>query len=234
MKAVFKGTANFQDADFNRTADFVDAGFNGTAYFWDTEFNITDFIATQFNKEAHFENAQFNKRASFESSRFKEDALFENADFKSELSLTRARYDKLYIRWYNITRLAYDDAAYMSLMKNFKILGYYEDYDSCYFQYRKAHRGQPWPSVSGWEQFIRKKIDYPMELFYGYGTKPFNAFFFSLGIVLVFALFWWALGLGGPKDRTLAGLSPGEEWLDGGITDILFFIAISGTIVRAS
>jgi len=171
--------------------------------------------------------------ASFDNSRFKEDALFENADFKSELSLTRARYDKLYIRWYNITSgLVYDDAAYMSLMKNFKGLGYYEDYDSCYFQYRKAHRGQPWPAVSNWEASIRKIIDYPMELFYGYGTKPFNAFFISLGIVLIFALFWWALGLGGPKDKTLASLKEGEEWLDGDITDILGFsvtVFLSGT-----
>jgi len=29
------------------------------------------------------------------------------------------------------------NASYMSLMKNFKDLGYFEDYDSCYFQYRK-------------------------------------------------------------------------------------------------
>jgi len=171
--------------------------------------------------------------ASFNNTRFKDDALFENAYFSGKLSLSRARYNKLSIRWYNITGgLVYDDAAYMSLMKNFKDLGYYEDYDSCYYQYRIAHREVPWPAVSGWEQFIRKKIDYPMEWFYGYGTKPFNAFFFSLGIVLVFALFWWALGLGGPKDKTLASLQPGEEWLDGDITDILGFsvtVFLSGT-----
>jgi len=34
----------------------------------------------------------------------------------------------------------------MSLMKNFKDLGYYEDYDGCYYNYRVAHRKVPWES----------------------------------------------------------------------------------------
>jgi len=228
----FNDTAYFDRCMFNY-ANFGDATFNSYADFRDSKFNIADFTATQFNKEAQFDDAKFAGKVSFNSSRFKGDALFENTAFESELSLTRARYDKLFIRWHNFKGgLAYDDAAYMSLMKNFKDLGYYEDYDGCYYQYRKAHRDQPWPSVSGWEASIRKVIDNPMELFYGYGTKPFNAFFFSLVIVLLFALFWWALGLGGPKDRTLANLPPGEEWLDDDITDILGFsvtVFLSGT-----
>ena len=117
-------------------------------------------------------------------------------------------------------------------MKNFKDLGYFEDYDSCYFQYRKEHRSQPWPAVNGWEAGIRKVIDYPLEWFYGYGTKPLNAFLFSLGIITSFGGFWRALGLGGPKDRTKEGLKEGEEWLDGDITDILGFsvtVFLSGT-----
>jgi len=87
----------------------------------------------------------------------------------------------------------------MSLMKNFKDLGYFEDYDSCYFQYRREHRSQPWPAVNHWEAGIRKVIDYPLEWFYGYGTKPLNAFLFSLGIIIIFGGFWGALGLGGAK-----------------------------------
>ena len=44
----------------------------------------------------------------------------------------------------------------MSFMKNFKDVGYFEDYDSCYFQYRKAHRGVPWPALKDWEESIIK------------------------------------------------------------------------------
>jgi hypothetical protein len=231
--ARFMNSAYFEGAIFKEDANIWIAVFNGYAVFADTKFNNAYFVGTQFNKEAHFERAQFAGKASFSDVSFKEDALFDNADFNGKLSLTRARYNKLYIRWYNISGgLVYDDTAYMALMKNFKDLGYFEDYDSCYFQYRSAHRGQPWPAVSGWEQFMRKKIDYPLEWFYGYGTKPFNAFFFSLAIVLVFALFWWRVGLGGREDGTLTSLPAGEEWLDGDIADILAFSAtvfLSGT-----
>ena len=83
-----------------------------------------------------------------------------------------------------------------------------------------------------WEAGIRKVIDYPLEWFYGYGTKPLNAFLFSLGIIIIFGGFWGALGLGGPKDRTKEGLKEGEEWLDGDIADILGFsvtVFLSGT-----
>jgi len=244
MNAVFSVTSEFGSARFMNNAYFEGAVFKGDANIWiaefngyvifaDARFNNAYFIGTQFDKEAHFERTLFSGKTSFSDVSFKEDALFDNADFIGKLSLTRARYNRLFIRWYNITGgLVYDDAAYMSLMKNFKDLGYYEDYDSCYFQYRSAHRDRPWPAVSGWEQFIRKKIDYPLEWFYGYGTKPFNAFFFSLAIVLVFALFWWRVGLGGREDRTLSSLPAGEEWLDCDITDILAFSAtvfLSGT-----
>jgi hypothetical protein len=239
--AVFKGDAYFFGTGFNGEADFSDAVFNGTADFMDADFNITDFSGAQFNKEAHFENAQFAEMASFDNARFKEDALFENANFMSKLSLSKARYNKLFIRWYNITGgLAYDEAAYMSLMKNFKDQGYYEDYDSCYYNYRVAHRAVPWPSMSYLEEVVRKPIDYLLEWFYGYGTKPFNAALFSLGIVLVFALFWWRVGLGGLKDKTREilkdktdkGQEDVEDWPEGGIFDILAFSAtvfLSGT-----
>jgi len=198
-----------------------------------SRFNVSDFSATKFNKEAQFNDAQFAGTASFNNSQFTGDALFENTTFQSRLSLTRTRYDKLFIRWYNIKGgLVYDDAAYMSLMKNFKDLGYFEDYDSCYFQYRREHRSQPWPAVNHWEAGIRKVIDYPLEWFYGYGTKPLNAFLISLGIIIIFGGFWGALGLGGPKDRTKEGLKEGEEWLDGDIAGILGFsvtVFLSGT-----
>jgi hypothetical protein len=231
--STFNSNAYFLGSEFNGDAYFGEAAFNDTADFVHSKFNVSDFIATKFNKEAQFNDAQFAGIANFDNSRFTGDALFENTIFQNTLSLTRTRYDKLFVRWYNIKGgLVYDDAAYMSLMKNFKDLGYFEDYDSCYFQYRKEHRGQPWPAVNAWEAGLRKIIDYPLEWFYGYGTKPLNAFLFSLGIIISFGGFWRALGLGGPKDRTKEGLKEGEEWLDGDITDILGFsvtVFLSGT-----
>jgi len=230
----FNGTTKFDGVKFNGDADFEGAEFNRGASFSSAEFNSTDFTKSQFDKEAHFEDADFIGKTSFENAHFKEDALFENASFEDELNLIRTRYSKLFIRWHSIEKggLAYDDAAYMSLMKNFKELGYYEDYDGYYYAYRKAHRSEDWPSVPDWEEAIRKFIDYPLEWFYGYGTKPFHAFFWSLGIVLAFFFYWRWLGLGGPQDKTKESLKDGEEWLDGDLTDILGYsvtVFLSGT-----
>jgi hypothetical protein len=231
--STYNGDANFGDSTYNGTAGFGFSTYNGYADFGDSNYNsYAYFDAIKFYKDVTFDNSQFND-TDFVSSQFKGDALFENTTIQGKLSLTRTRYDKLYIRWYDITGgLVYDDAAYMTLMKNFKDLGYLEDYDGCYVQYRKEHRAQPWPGVSDWKEFIRKMIDYPLEWFYGYGKEPFNAFFISLGIVIVFAFYWRYVGLGGPKDKTKDSLKDGEEWLDGDVTDILGFsvtVFLSGT-----
>lgn len=231
--AKFNYFADFLGVDFFDNSSFVDAEFNGTAKFSGVDFNATDFSRSKFNEGANFEGAEFAGIAIFDRASFVGNAIFENADFNEKLSFTGTKYEKLYIRWINLTQgIVYDDLAYMSLMKNFKDLGYFEDYDSCYYAYRVAHRAVPWPSVPDWEETIRKAIDRPLEWFYGYGTKPFNAFFISLFLILAFAVFWWAIGISGPNDRTRASLKDGDDWLDGDITDILgysFTVFLSGT-----
>lgn len=230
----FKDNANFIFSEFNGHASFMLSEFNGSAYFWGSKFNgDAGFINDRFYRDTYFSDVVFNKDASFNGSLFKEDLIFENATFHRKLSLTRTRYEELFVRWHNIAgHLVYDDAAYMSLMKNFNGLGYFEDHDSCYFQYRKEHRAEPWPAANAGEEWLRKLIDYPLEWFYGYGTKPFNALLFSIAIVLVYALFWWRQGLGGPNDMTPSVLPGGEEWIDNDILDILgfsFTVFLSGT-----
>jgi hypothetical protein len=277
---TFSGDAYFSEAAFSGIAYFGGTTFGGDAYFRSSNFNITtNFELTEFSKNAILNDIVFKGNTSFNDSQFKEDALFENTTFRGNLSLTRARYNKLYIRWHHIKAgFTYDDAAYMSLMKNFKDLGYFEDYDSCYFQYRKEHRGQPWPLVSGVDNPIRKSIDFFLEWFYGYGTRPLNALYFSLAIIIIFGIFWKAIGLGGPDDVTgeeskvwerpddildifgfsttvfLSGtrlfIDPPDvpkikgrsrsivkkaftfERILGALFSILFFLAISGTVVR--
>ena len=267
---IIEGPVHFNGTIFQNSVDFESTIFNGTA----------NFGEDTFNKGASFNGGVFKENTSFNSSQFKGDTLFENTIFQSKLSLTKTRYDKLFIRWHNIASggLVYDDAAYMSLMKNFKDLGYFEDYDSCYFQYRKEHRGQPWPLVGGLDQPIRKGIDFFLEWFYGYGTRPLNAVYFSLAIIIFFGVFWRFIGLGGPHDVTgeeskvwekpddildifgfsttvfLSGtrlfIDPPDiprikgrsrsiikkafvlERILGALFSILFFLAISGTVVR--
>lgn len=276
------GDAEFWGAEFSGDTNFKEVRFNGSeAIFVETRFNDTaDFEEVQFDKEAYFNDAQFNGTTDFTSIWFKEDAFFENATFRGELFLTKARYNKLFIRWYNLEGgLAYDDTAYLTLLNNFKELGYFEDYDCCYFEYRKIKRSQPWLLVGDLEEtLIRKPIDWFLQVTYGYGTKPLNALFFSLGIIIGFGAFWRLIGLGRPdealdeyiladaehdsilevlafsatvflsgtrlfieppplpkiggRSRTLIRGAFILERVLGALFSILFFLAISGTVVR--
>jgi hypothetical protein len=106
----------------------------------------------------------------------------------------RTKYDKLYISWRSIKDLAYDDAAYLSLMDNFKKLGYLEDYDNSYYEYRSEHRGQNWSGgyhgMGPKEEWIRKRFDFGLETFYGYGKRPFLPLIWSIGTVIFFGVVW--------------------------------------------
>lgn len=202
-EAIFNNQVAFDSAIFNEGVQFSGTTFNDFISFRNSTINVADFNHALFSKEAYFSDAVFKGYARFNSSQFKGDALFENTTFEGKLSLTKTRYDKLYIRWYAIKGgLIFDDAAYMSLMNNFRELGYFEDYDSCYVQYRKEHRGHPWPLVGGVAEPIMKCFDFFLEWFYGYGTRPLNAIGFSFAIIIVFGIIWKAIGLGGPNDLT--------------------------------
>jgi hypothetical protein len=206
----FNGTAYFWGLSFNGTADFAGMSFNDDAYFWSSSFNESDFSSTQFNKQVSFDDCRFTGPTSFNSTRFKEDASFESADFNGILYLDRAKYDKMYISWKNIKELGYDDAAYLTLLENFKKLGYFEDYDACYYEYRRLHRDQDWSggyhAMHPAEEYARKRIDALLDVFYGYGKKPLWPLLWSAGTVLVFGIIWSASGMNGRRGKNGRGI----------------------------
>ena len=116
------------------------------------------------------------------------------------------------------------------MLKNFKDLGYFEDYDSCYFEYRKERRCHPWSLVGDVkETAIRKPIDWFLQIAYGYGTKPLNALLFSLGTISAFGVFWCSIGLGRP------GEAPDEYSLaDARLDDLLEVLAFNVEVVAFS
>jgi hypothetical protein len=163
----------------------------------------------------------------FDGSQFKADAHFEGADFNCTLylPLTKYEYGMLYIRWHSIKNLDYDDAAYLSLLENFKKLGYTEDYDNCYYEYRKEHRGRDWNGKyhrMHWvEEWVRKRIEGVLEVTYGYGKKPLYPLIWSIGVVLLFGAFWSTVRIkdneySTARDQTLDGypLKPGKWYRD--------------------
>jgi len=201
----FNGTAYFGESDFNSDASFRGSDFNGGANFGESDFNNSDFSSAQFNRPVTFDDANFSNFTSFQSSRFKEDALFEGTVFDGTLFLNRAKYDRLYIRWKNIRELGYDDAAYLTLLENFKKLGYVEDYDACYYEYRRLHRDQSWSgkyhAMHPWEEWLRKRIDLGLDAFYGYGKKPILPLIWSAATILFFGLIWRKAGVDGRRGK---------------------------------
>ncbi len=214
----FNGNANFGSSAFNGSVSFLSSAFNGSVSFWSSAFNgYADFessafngdayfAAVKFNKEAAFDDSQFNNTTSFNSSRFKEDAFFEGSDFNCTIYLIRTKYEKMFIRWRSIKDLAYDDAAYLLLMENFKKLGYIEDYDNCYYEYRKEHRDQDWGGkyhgMGPAEEWIRKRIDAGLEIFYGYGKKPLYPLIWAISTVLLFGIVWRIGGMKAHNNRS--------------------------------
>ena len=201
----FNGDTSFEDSAFNDDAYFRGSIFNGTANFGNSDFNISDFSSAQFNGQAIFNDANFSNSTNFCSSRFREDALFEGAVFDGPIYLTRTKYDRLYIRWNSIKELGYDDAAYLTLLENFKKLGYVEDYDACYYEYRRLHLDQPWSgryhAMHPSEEWLRKKIDLGLQAFYGYGKKSIWPLLWSAGTILLFGLIWRRAGVDGGRGR---------------------------------
>ncbi|OPY46394.1 MAG: hypothetical protein A4E47_00598 [Methanosaeta sp. PtaU1.Bin028] len=192
----FKGDAPFDFVTFSRLAIFRAATFNGKAYFWRVKFNgNTSFFETTFSDDSDFRGAIFNRSVSFEDGRFKSRALFERSQFLGNLNLKGLEYDKLYVRWFNITELSFDDTAYLKLIENFRMLGYYSDADQCYVSYRIQNR-QNLP-------LYYRPIDWLLWILYGYGTMPELPFIWSLlVIVLCGGFFYFTADIETPDKKT--------------------------------
>lgn len=227
----FKESAIFNDVEFKDTAFFRDTNFEGTADFENSDFwGDVVFKGCIFNRSAYFGLSKFHQSADFSGAKFKEsaeflrvpfqglvsnfnetqfngDVSFEDATFSGCLYLTKTKFNKMYIRWNNINKLGYDDAAYMALLENFKKLGMLDDADSCYYEYRKEHRYQNWTStvqtgmLGTLDQPFRKTIDYFLDKLYAYGVDPLRPIMYSVIIIFLCAFLWWIVGLGKLFDR---------------------------------
>jgi hypothetical protein len=208
----FAGDAHFESSTFNGNSSFVLSSFNRTADFSSSVFkNATSFISCSFDKEANFNDVMFKNKSSFNRSQFKGDALFNDAFFNGTLYLTRTKYDKIYIKWDNITDLAYDESAYQLLIENFKKLGFNKDADNCYYEFRRdqlLHWGTPDDSTGvlietgrylnreliyeyGLGDKLMHALDFGALVFYGYGKRPLYPLTWSIITVILFGIAWW-------------------------------------------
>lgn len=213
--AEFNGPADFSWSEFNRS-NYLGSKFNAGALFWRSTFNSAAFFReVEFNEEANFLDSRFNKLADFREAKFNSIVNFESAKFKNSLSfrstqfsndaffigaqiknldLSLAKYEKLYLHWGSIGDLIYNanygDTTYELLMANFRNLGFFSDFDNCYYQFRIErflHR-----------DFLSDPLGYLLDLgawiLYGFGKKPLYPLFWSMGIVLAFGVIWCGIG----------------------------------------
>jgi uncharacterized protein YjbI with pentapeptide repeats len=183
---AYFGTQNDRTtgANFGGFADFQCSRFNGMTYF--------DYAI--FQKEVTFANSLFKGRTDFYGSQFKDDALFKHTDFSGIVNFTRTKYNKLYIRWASINnhgKLEYDDAAYLSLIQNFKALGLFGDADDCYYKYRETNFFEGDASNIN----LYRILDGAALILYGYGVEPLYTLICASALVLLFWLIYLKLDL---------------------------------------
>jgi hypothetical protein len=183
----------FSDSNFNNNANFFKAKLGNFAYFKNSRFNRkvdfrssnlcnADFSNSEFKSTADFSDSSLVQVISFNNSYFT-DAFFEGANLNCTLYLNRIKYDRFYIRWDAINILAYDDAVYLSLIENFKKLGYFDDAKDCYYKYSILKTAQ--------KSIFSRLIDYIIWASCGYGVKPEYSIYSGCFIFLLFGIVYF-------------------------------------------
>jgi len=194
--AYFFGKSNFESAEFQKEAYFDFAQFYGSTRLVNVEFHgevrfdnahffeDANFAISNFQKYAYF-STQFSKHLDLYHVRFHDVANFGAARFNenSKIKLNQAEFAKLYVDWAHFKdHLIYDleggEPVYLALIENFRDLGWFEDADDCYYEYRKAkmiENGRPYWS---------KLYDYVALLSCGYGVRPNFTIVCILGTIL--------------------------------------------------
>jgi uncharacterized protein YjbI with pentapeptide repeats len=213
--AIFNDSADFGFTNFSQDVDFSQATFHNDANFEKSVFwAYANFADARF-KDANFWQSTFRGDADFDEAQFSE-ASFEGSGFLRNLSLKKAKYDKMYIRIEEIDKLAFDETTYKTLIDNFKKIGFIEDANNCYYRFMVEYGYQKLPGLNRIQQLNNKinvtlsqinigdaNTDYLFGRFflsfyylfswilYGFGTKPMYTLFWSIFLMIVFGLFWW-------------------------------------------
>jgi hypothetical protein len=178
-------------SQFNGDATFVGSRFNGNASFDYSQFSgDANFVRPQFDGDAYFIGSQFSGEARFDGSEFKRDVLFNNVALKKVggFHLPQCRFNRIYVEFSDIKKgLSFDSEAYLSLIANYKLLGWFEDADECYYFYR---------SNSDINDPIRRLFDLAARYSYGYGVKPVRPLAWSVFIIMLSGLIFYYVSNG--------------------------------------
>ncbi|VVB72009.1 Pentapeptide repeats (9 copies) [uncultured archaeon] len=126
----FKESANFSGATFDRNANFYRSIFYGKAI----------FAGAIFEREANWTKSKFISNILFNNSKINS-MQFEKVMFddQSKIILNGSHFNSLIIPWNIIKLYLFIDvdmsAIYLSLIRSYKELGWWNDADECSFQY---------------------------------------------------------------------------------------------------
>jgi hypothetical protein len=186
--AEFQHVAKFSNSTFGRDAIFTGSKFDGPADFSYTNFlGISRFDGAEFNKIVKFINSHFSKNVSFFNAYFDRDGRFEGASFGSSLNLTDATFSRLALSWEEIRdHLVRNKGTNISLINNYKSMGWIKDRNQCYYDYRNERR-----ISSAWGP--SRALDSASWLYWGYGVRPYDALRSIFLIIIIFAIIYYWL-----------------------------------------
>jgi uncharacterized protein YjbI with pentapeptide repeats len=199
-KTIFSDFSTFRAAVFQGdSADFHKSEFQGGASFNFASFQVdkTDFTESKFHRTANFQKAVFRGEAVFLGSLFEDMAVFSESQFNStsefvgaifckELYFNNVEYNIFDITWESMRyKLICEGPSYISLIKNFKELGQWDDADSCYYQYRE------WKRINRpAHELTAAIIDYLAWISCGYGVRWTHTILSGILIIFLFAIYY--------------------------------------------
>ena len=192
MRASFGKNAYFNDANFIKNAYFKHATFSGHAFFRDANFKKAYFVRTTFSGSAYFRDANFNDSAAFRSAKF--DSLdFYNTSI-SRLDLAEADFKNLKVdKWDSLKKInhSFDGPTYVKLIKSFREREQFVDADAAYIKYKQVSEADKNWSFSETHSKLGDRI---MELYCGYGVRPWNALGWGIVIISGCSFVYWTGG----------------------------------------
>jgi uncharacterized protein YjbI with pentapeptide repeats len=185
--ARFSGLSSFGGTVFTGEANFVLARFSDAAYFSQAHFkNNAIFGLTKFEDITSFQKASFDQDLNFKSAGIST-LLLEKASFgqNSRINLNDSDFNRLKAPWDEIKKyVVYDPGVYMAMIDNYRSLGWHNDEDDCYYEYRRLNQAE---KDIGWS----KALDVIAWVSCGYGVRPGYAVIWALLTILNYALIYW-------------------------------------------
>jgi hypothetical protein len=182
----FNGQVSFAESEFdsyvtffNKNTDIIKyAKFKEYVNFQGSKFKNLNLEYVRFEDDVNFLDAYFSSNVDFSYAFFDKMIQFSTSksaqqfDKKCKITLRNTAFHRLNARWNDIKdHLVYDDAVYLSLINNFKNLGFFEDADNCYYQYRRlAEKDKKWYSTPN------KSVDYFVNIFREIASYPMIAY----------------------------------------------------------